>query len=340
MKPLYLAATAATDLTVAAPAARASDDPVDLRFGVWVGATHPLMEGTQAWIDSIHEASGGSITITVYPSQQLGAAADHYDLARDGIADMTLVNPGYNAGRFPVIAYGELPFRFNDAAAGSRALNDWYADYAEAEMSEVKFCMAFVHAPGTIHSTAPITAPGDMAGLSVRPPNGTMGQYLSSLGATTIQASAAEMRDLLSRGTADGTASPYSSLVTWGIADAATHHLDMPMYVANFVYVISPLAWSRLSEAQQAVMTEHCSTDWAGRIVGHWAEEDLAERAVLEQAGNHQFHTPDEAARTAWLEAAEPALARWRDGATRAGVDAEAAEAAMRQAIESHDAGL
>ena len=45
-----------------------------------------------------------------FPSQQLGKAFDHYDMARDGIADFTYVNPGYQPGRFPIIAAGELPF--------------------------------------------------------------------------------------------------------------------------------------------------------------------------------------------------------------------------------------
>ncbi|WP_010141164.1 TRAP transporter substrate-binding protein [Oceanicola sp. S124] len=337
MRTVLLAATAATALAAPAPA---QDTPVNLRFGVWVGPTHPLMQGTQPWIEAIEEASEGSIEITLYPSSQLGAAVDHYDLARDGIADITLVNPGYNAGRFPVISYGELPFRFNHAVAGSRALDQWYRAYAEQEMSEVKFCMAFMHSPGTIHTTSPVSGPEDLEGLSIRPANGTLGTYLSSLGATTIQASAAEMRDLLTRGTADGTASPYSSLATWGIADAATHHLDLPMYAANFVYVISPLAWNRMSAAQQAVMEEHCSTDWAGRIVDLWAEEDLAERAVLEGEAAHVFATPSDAQREAWLAAAEPAIARWRAQVEAAEIDAASAEAAIGAAIAENDAGL
>ena len=155
MRSVLLAAAAAT--TMAAPLA-AQDDPVNLRFGVWVGPTHPLMQGTQAWMDAIEEASDGSIEITLYPSRQLGAAVDHYDLARDGIADITLVNPGYNAGRFPVISYGELPFRFNHAVAGSRALDQWYRAYADEEMSDVKFCMAFMHSPA--RSTPPARSAG------------------------------------------------------------------------------------------------------------------------------------------------------------------------------------
>lgn len=341
LRTSILAATTAVAATLAASVpALAEDTPVDLRFGVWVGPAHPLMKGTEEWIKSINEASGGSITITLYPSEQLGRAVDHYDLARDGIADMTLVNPGYNAGRFPVISYGEIPFRFGDGEKGSMALDAFYRPHAAEEMDDVKFCLAFIHSPGTIHTTSRVVEPGDLSGKSIRPANGTHGQYLAALGATSIQASAAEMRDLLSRGTADGTASPYSSLATWGIADTATHHLDLPMYAANFVYVISPIAWARLSPAQQEVMNQHCSTEWAGRIVQDWVAEDLEERAVMEADESHEFVVPDEAQRAAWIDATGASLDRWREAVKAAGFDPEAIEAEAQEVIAEHDAGF
>ena len=52
----------------------------------------------------VEKASGGTIKYKVFPSQQLGKAFDHYDMARDGIADFTYINPGYQPGRFPIIA--------------------------------------------------------------------------------------------------------------------------------------------------------------------------------------------------------------------------------------------
>ena len=63
---------------------------------------HPLVPATQAWAADIEKASGGTIKVAVFPSEQLGKAFDHYDMARDGIADVTYVNPGYQPGRFPI----------------------------------------------------------------------------------------------------------------------------------------------------------------------------------------------------------------------------------------------
>ena len=57
-----------------------------------------------AWAELIEKASNGSIKIAIFPAQQLGKAFDHYNMARDAIADITHVNPGYEPGRFPIVA--------------------------------------------------------------------------------------------------------------------------------------------------------------------------------------------------------------------------------------------
>ena len=55
----------------------------------------------------------------IFPAQQLGKAFDHYNMARDGIADVAHVNPGYEPGRFPVMGAMELPFLFANSKEGS-----------------------------------------------------------------------------------------------------------------------------------------------------------------------------------------------------------------------------
>ena len=62
------------------------------------------------------------------------------------------INPGYQPGRFPIIGAGKLPFLVSNAKGGSRALDAWYRKHAEKEMKDVKFCLAFMHDPGSFHS--------------------------------------------------------------------------------------------------------------------------------------------------------------------------------------------
>src|SRR5215472_12585489 len=102
--------------------------------------------------ESVQQDSGGTIKYKIYPAQQLGKAFDHYDMTRDGIADLAYVNPSYQPGRFPIFDASNLPFMINNAKAGSGAIDDWYRKYAAAEMKDVKYCFAFAHDPGSFHS--------------------------------------------------------------------------------------------------------------------------------------------------------------------------------------------
>ena len=137
---------------LAAASVHAQDKPVTLKLSSWVPAQHALNPALQAWADDLKKSSGGSISTTLFPGEQLGKAFDHYDMARDGIADVAYVNPGYQPGRFPVFAAASLPFVIANAKAGSGAVDAWYRQYAAKEMKDVQFCFAFVHDPGSLHS--------------------------------------------------------------------------------------------------------------------------------------------------------------------------------------------
>src|SRR5579862_3283309 len=159
MKKALLAAL----LAALASPAFAQEKTFDLKISHWVPASHPLQKSLEDWGAAVEKASGGTIKSHVFPAQQLGKAFDHYDMARDGIADVTYVNPGYQPGRFPIIAAGELPFLMSDAKGGTEALDDWYRPYAATEMKDVKYCFSFTHDPGSFHSrTKKIMVPADI----------------------------------------------------------------------------------------------------------------------------------------------------------------------------------
>ena len=125
MNKTILALLVAASVTPALSPAVAQDKTVNLKVSLWVPPAHPLVPATQAWAADIEKASGGTIKMTVFPSQQLGKAFDHYDMARDGIADITYVNPGYQPGRFPIAAAGSasVPVRRRQEGHARRSTN-------------------------------------------------------------------------------------------------------------------------------------------------------------------------------------------------------------------------
>jgi TRAP-type C4-dicarboxylate transport system substrate-binding protein len=214
----------------------AQDKEIDLRLSLWVPPAHPLTSAAKAWGEDIAKASNGTIKITVFPAEQLGKAFDHYDMARDGIADITYVNPGYQPGRFPIIAIGQMPFMFGDARKGTAALDSWYRKYAASEMKDTHFCFAFIHDPGALHSRKKIVLPQDLRGAKVRPAQSTIAELVTKLGGTNVQASAPEAREVLERGVADAITFPWGSLYLFGIDKVVKDHIDAPLYTTVFTF--------------------------------------------------------------------------------------------------------
>jgi len=322
-----------------AGSALAADQTVQLKLSHWVPAAHPLHPAFQAWAADIEKESGGTIKSTIFPAQQLGKAVDHYDMARDGIADFAYVNPGYQPGRFPIIAAGELPFLMENAKGGSEALDAWYRKYAGKEMKDVHFCLAFVHDPGVFNSRdKKIQVPTDINGLKVRPADATIGQFVTLLGGTNVQASAPEARDVLERGVADAITFPWNSLILFGIDKATKYHMDAPLYVTTFVWVMNKAKYEAMSPAQKTVIDDHCTTAWAEKIAAPWADWEAAGRDKIKHEPGHEVYpiTADQLAQ--WRKAAQPLTAKWAEGAKQAGVDPEKTLAELKDELAKYKA--
>ena len=203
MKKAFLALLLAASVTPAV----AQEKTFELKFRT---GCRPRIRCRRRWKSGAprsRRTTGGTIKSKVFPAQQLGKAFDHYDMARDGIADVTYINPGYQPGRFPIIGAGELPFLMSDAKGGSMALDAWYRKYAEKEMKDVKFCLAFIHSPSSFHSRPKkIVVPDDIKGMKVRPR--TPPWRLSSPSSAAPTCSPRRLRSATSSSAASPTPSP------------------------------------------------------------------------------------------------------------------------------------
>jgi TRAP-type C4-dicarboxylate transport system substrate-binding protein len=314
--------TALIAALAACAAAQAQDKPVMLKLSSWVPAQHPLNPSLQAWAEDVKKASNGTITATLFPSEQLGKAFDHYDMARDGIADAAYVNPGYQPGRFPIFAAASLPFQVANAKGGSAAVDAWYRQYAAKEMKDVHFCFAFVHDPGSLNTTKKkVVMPSDVAGMKVRPATSTIGQMVTALGGTNVQSSAPEARDMLERGVADAITFPWGSLFLFGIDKVVKYHIDAPLYVTPFVWVMNKATYDGMSAGQKKVIDDHCTTEWAEKVASPWADFEANGRTKMAALPGHEMVklTPDQL--SAWRKAVAPVTETWAEGAKKAGAD-------------------
>jgi len=325
-------------IALTAASASAQDKPVELKFAHWLPAQHPLATlGFIPWAKSVEAASKGSIKVTIYPAQQLGKAANHYDMARDGIADITWANPGYQAERFPIFGVSELPFLFSNPAAGSKTLDAWYRAYAEKEMKDVHFCFAHLHI-GAIHSKKPISDPAQIKGMKIRPAHGTMAQFVTLLGGTNVQVSAPESRDALEKGVADAITFPWHSIVTFGIDKVVKYHTDMKLYAATFAWTMNKDTYSKLAPAQKKVIDEHCNNEWAAKVGADWGNDEDSGEATLAKTPGHTIVKVSATQLSEWRKAAEPLTAEWLKKPNSSGIDSKEALESLRKALKTYNA--
>jgi TRAP-type C4-dicarboxylate transport system substrate-binding protein len=292
-------------------AAHAQDPVVRLKLSTWIPPAHYVNVALKDWAAAIEKESSGSIKSTMFMAEQLGKAFDHYDMARDGIADLALVNPGYQPGRFPIVAAGELPFLIGNGKGGSAAVDAWYRQYAPQEMKDLHERLAIALEPGTWSGRKRIVLPEDVRGLKVRPANATIGNFVTLLGGTNVQASAPEAREILERGVADEVTFTLGSLVLFGMDKVRKYHPDMPFYSVTMVWVMNKGKYDSLSAAQRAVIDRHCNPEWAEKIGSPFADFEQAGRVKLAAMSGHEVYklTPEQIA--AWRKAAEPLKTQW-----------------------------
>ncbi len=336
-----LTAAAAAALLFALSPAQAAEKTFNLKISHWVPPSHPLQKALEGWGASVEKESGGTIHYKVYPSQQLGKAFDHYDMARDGIADLTYINPGYTPGRFPIIAAGELPFLMSNAKGGTVALDEWYRKYAAKEMKDVKFCLAFVHDPGALHMVdKKVVVPGDIKGLKIRPAQGTIAEFVRLLGGTNVQASAPEVRDVLARHVADGVTFPWGSIVLFGIDKVTKYHLEMPFYTTTFALVFNKAKYNEMDAKQKKAIDDHCNKEWALKIAAPWADFEHNGIAKIKAEPGQNVYAPTKAQVAMWEKAAAPLTAKWEAQAKKAGVDPKAVLNELKADLKKENAAF
>ena len=99
------------------------------------------------------------------------------------------------------------------------------------------------------------------------------------------------MRDILEKGVADAVTFPWGSVVLFGVDKVTKYHMDAPLYVTTFAYTMNKGTYDRMSAGQKKVIDDHCTTEWAGKIGGPWAEFEHAGIAKIKAQPDHEVYS-------------------------------------------------
>lgn len=292
--PLLLAGAAMTAMSLASTAAAETK----LALSSWLPPRHPIVvNAIKPWAKQVEEVTEGRVSVRVL-AKPMGPAPAHFDMAQDGIADITYGLHSFTTDdRFTRSRIGQFSFLTDDAVTGSKAFWNVYTGQlgAEEEHEGVKLLGLFVHGPGVFHNNVrKIEKPEDFAGLKVRVPGGYISELMTDLGATTLFMSSPEVYEKLSRGVIDGVTFTYEALTAFKLTDDIKYSMRVPggIYNTTWFLVMNEGKWNEISEEDRAAI-EAISGETFAELVGvAWNEADEKALVEIDKAGIEIYDAP------------------------------------------------
>lgn len=321
--PALAALTAALLAGAAAPAAA----DVTLALSSWLPPRHPIVvNAIRPWAEEVEAVTEGRVSVRVL-GKPLGSPPAHFDMARDGIADITYGLHSFSQDdRFDKSQVGQFSFIGDDAVAASEAFWTVYTEDlgARDDHAGTHLLGLFTHGPGLFHNNQRrIEAPSDFEGLKIRVPGGYVADLMTDLGATPLFMSSTEVYEKLSRGVIDGVAFTYEALTAFNLTDDVKYSMTVPggLYNTTWFLVMNEGKWDEIGPEDQAAIEAISGAAFAARVGSAWNDADAAATQEIEAAGIDLYAAPEpvleavRAAASAREEAWAASLGEAYDGA-------------------------
>ena len=258
-----------------------------LTMSSWVPPTHFIhTDFLVPFTEKVAAVTDGRATVTILPAP-LASPPQHWELARNGIADITWGNFTYEPERFVAMWFAEFPNAGTNAEAQSRALWQTYETYLaeNAAFDGVKMLGVGMFGGGQLHhGSETVTSPEEIANVKFRMGGPIQETLLTSLGAVPVAAPATKAYEMLESGVIDGSLHTMESVVNFRLEDSLTHHTIFPdgLYDATFFVIMNGAKWDGLSEEDKTAIAgitgETLSAEWGKNF-------DAQNPAAVEQLG-------------------------------------------------------
>ncbi|MDR1246535.1 MAG: TRAP transporter substrate-binding protein [Clostridiales Family XIII bacterium] len=275
-------------------------DPVEIRFAHLYTTDDYRGRAIQYFADLCNEMSGGTINISIYPSQSLVTSQNAVKSVQTGVADMTMSATSWSVGEIkdlaPLDIHGiyDPEYFFETYDAVRPLLNEIYETYANQHVlwtvddTDTIFYL-------TEKNARQVHAPADIAGLRIRDHGTWIGKSISAWGASPMTVVPADLTVALERGTVDGGYTGWGFIHTYRAHEYAPYITFTGIGKSSFDPASINLdVWNSMSPEQQAIMED------AGRQAQELSNELLSEdlekflNEVDDFGGEVYYMTPEE----------------------------------------------
>ena len=299
------AAAAAFGITsvLGAFAPTAADAQTELRLHTFVPPGHiiytQILEPLAA---DIAERTNGEVTMTLYPTMQLGGKAPELiRQAQDGTVDMVFTLPGYTSPLFPRTQMIELPGLREDGMATTELMWDLLeGGYFDPEYDGLKVIALWAADDAGLYTRdKPIRSLDDVAGMLLRSPSAAQARQIEVMGATPVALPIPELYPQLERGVIDGAMVPFTTILDFRMHEVANYFtITGPLFGrSQFLVAMNADSYNGLSPEHQAVIDELTGEELSKKATQAYLDRaaesiqfvrDAADKEVIEFSAEEQ----------------------------------------------------
>lgn len=242
----------------AVPAAKG--DGVTLKLGFSTNEEDPRAKAAQEFKKEVEEKTGGSVTVEIYPSGQLGGDAALIEaMALDsGTVDIIITDASNFATYEPKMGISALPFQFSNFEEAWEFMDGDIEKEAESLLVEQNMRVLAHYDNGfrcVTNSKKEINTPADMANLLIRTPeNPVIMATMKALGANPQPLAFSELYQALQQGTYDAQENPVPVIYNNNLYEVQKYLSVTNHIYSGMCFTITETTWKKLSADQQTIV--------------------------------------------------------------------------------------
>jgi TRAP-type C4-dicarboxylate transport system substrate-binding protein len=322
MKRFFFTFAAATAVLASLQSVQAQE----LSVSTWLPAQHHINSGIlEPYAERVAAATEGRVTLK-FLGKPLGSPADHFELARKGVADITWSNFTYEPKRFAVFTLFELPFLSESSTVNSMAAWSTYEKYFAGKLKsldgvELLGMMQLDAGRINMREHAVINVE-DLAGKKLRAGGPIQSALLEKAGGVTVTAPQSKSYELLSTGVVDGTFANTEALNGFKLFEVVKHQTVVKggAYNGIFFIAMNKKRFDSLAENDRAAIREISGAALSRAAGEDWDHASEVGFNVAKEAGV-EFSEPSQGLVDLIQEVRAEQEQVWMESALEAGIE-------------------
>ncbi len=235
------------------------DETKIIRLGHGLDTSHSVHKAMVFMSERLEEKSNGTITISIYPNQQLGSERECVELLQIGSLGMTKVSAATMENFAKEFRVLNLPYLFRDSEHRFKVLEGEIGQDLLKSSSDKNLIGLTFYDSGTrnFYADKPIESPADLKGLKLRVmPSNTAINTVKNLGGSPTPISWGELYTALQQGIVDGAENNLPSYYLNNHFEVCPYYsMDEHTAIPDEL-LISTIIWDKLTVQQQKWLKE------------------------------------------------------------------------------------